>query len=197
MQNPVEQIADEILVMDAQSGCHEALEMLISRWQKRLWEHAYSLTLRPEAAWDITQESWLNIVRGLGRLQDPAKFRSWAYRIVSNKAHDWIGRNGRGTSPEDEPEDLSAAPIDQEQHETASDVHGILRRLPGHSQVVLKLYYLEGFGLAEIAQILGTPKGTVKSRLHAARIEFRKQWETLDGTSPAPNPASGKETQHE
>jgi RNA polymerase sigma-70 factor (ECF subfamily) len=197
MQNPVEQIADEILVMDAQSGRHEAFDMLISRWQKRLWEHAYSLTRRPEAAWDITQESWLNIVRGLGRLQDPAKFRSWAYRIVSNKAHDWIGRNGRGTSPEDEPEDLPAAPTEQEQRETTSDVHDILRRLPGRSQVVLKLYYLEGFGLAEISQILGTPEGTVKSRLYAARIEFRKYWEALDKTSSAPIPATGKEKQHE
>ena len=193
MQNPIEQIADEILVMDAQSGRVEAFEQLVSRWQKRLWEHAYSLTGRPEAAWDITQESWLNMVRGLGRLQDSAKFRSWAYRIVSNKAHDWIGRNGRGALPENEPEELSASPAEHEQRDTASDVHGILARLPGHSQVVLKLYYLEGFGLAEISQILGTPEGTVKSRLYAARIEFRKHWESLDRTSSAPIPASGKE----
>ncbi len=49
----------------------------------------------------------------------------------------------------------------------------MLRRLSVPAQVVLNLYYLEGFSLAEIASILGTPEGTVKSRLHAARIEFR------------------------
>lgn len=197
MQDSTEQIVDQILVMDAQSGRREAFEMLVSRWQKRLWGHAYNLTGRPEAAWDITQESWLNIVRGLSHLKDPNKFGAWAYRIISNKAHDWLCRNGRGTSPEGELEDLPASAAEQEQRETASDVHDVLRRLPGHARVVLKLYYLEGFSLAEIAQILGTPEGTVKSRLSTARIEFRKYWESLLEISPAPIPASGKEKQHE
>lgn len=65
-----------------------------------------------------------------------------------------------------------------------SDVHDILRRLPARPQVVLNLYYLEGFSLAEIAGILGMPEGTVKSRLHAARIEFRNHWESLAKVSP-------------
>lgn len=139
----------------------------------------------------------MNIVRGLGRLNDPAKFGSWAYRIVSNKAHDWLRRNGRATSPVVEGEDVPAAAVEQEQRETASDVHGVLRRLPGHSQMVLKLYYLESFDVAEIAQILGTPEGTVKSRLHTDRAEFRKCWESLTGISSAPIRASGKEAQYE
>jgi hypothetical protein len=54
MQNPAEQIADEILVMDAQCGQREAFDILVSRWQKRLWWHAYNLAGRTEAAWDIT-----------------------------------------------------------------------------------------------------------------------------------------------
>ncbi|MGA2263846.1 MAG: sigma-70 family RNA polymerase sigma factor [Acidobacteriota bacterium] len=193
MQNPAEQIADEILVMDAQSGRREAFDMLVSRWQKRLWWHALNLTGRTEAAWDITQESWLDIVRGLTRLNDPAKFGSWAYRIVSYKAYDWRRRDGRECSPEIEPEDTPAVTAEQGKHESASDVHDILRRLPARAQVVLNLYYLEGFSPAEIASILGTPEGTVKSRLHAARIEFRKHWESLGKISPAASPASGKE----
>jgi RNA polymerase sigma-70 factor (ECF subfamily) len=193
MQNPAEQIADEILVMDAQSGHREAFDMLVSRWQKRLWWHAFNLTGRTEAAWDITQESWLDIVRGLTRLNDPAKFGSWAYRIVSHKAYDWRCRDGRECSPEIEPEDTPAVTAEQGKHETAGDVHDILRRLPARARVVLNLYYLEGFSLAEIASILGTPEGTVKSRLHAARIEFRKHWESLGKKSSEARPASGKE----
>jgi RNA polymerase sigma-70 factor (ECF subfamily) len=193
MPNPAEQIADEILVMDAQSGHREAFDMLVLRWQKRLWWHAFNLTGRTEAAWDIAQESWLNIVRGLTRLNDPAKFGAWAYRIVSHKAYDWRCRHGRECSPENEPEDTLAVTAEQGKHETASDVHDILRRLPTRAQVVLNLYYLEGFSLAEIASILGTPDGTVKSRLHAARIEFRKHWESLGKIAPAAIPASGKE----
>ena len=172
--------------MDAQDGRREAFEALVVRWQKRLWWHAYNLTGRTEAAWDITQESWLAIVRGLGHLNDPARFGGWAYRIVSNKAHDWLCRNGRSPSLAANPEDLPEVAVEPQSCAMTEDVHEILRRLPLHSRVVLDLYYLEGFGLAEIAQILETPEGTVKSRLHAARAQFRKRWELLGGTSPAP-----------
>jgi RNA polymerase sigma-70 factor (ECF subfamily) len=96
MSRSVEQVVDEILVMDCQSGRVKALEMLVSRWQKRLWRYAYHLTGDSEAAWDVTQESWLGIIRGISRLNDPAKFRAWAYQIVTNKASDWIRR---GNSP--------------------------------------------------------------------------------------------------
>ena len=177
MPSPVEQIADEILVMDAQSGKGEALEILVSRWQKRLWRHALCLTGLTGAAWDISQESWLDIVRGLTRLKDPAKFGSWAYRIVSHKAYDWRRHCGREFSLRIEPEETNVVTAEEGKQERASDVHDMLRRLSPHAQVVLNLYYLEGFSLAEIANILGTPEGTVKSRLHAARIEFRKHWE--------------------
>ena len=68
MPNPAEQIADELLVIDAQSGRRDAFDALVSRWQKRLWWHALNLTGRTEAAWDIAQESWLHIVKGLTRL---------------------------------------------------------------------------------------------------------------------------------
>jgi len=95
MQNSAEQVVDEILVLDAQNKRSAACEALVSRWQRRLWWHAYHLTGQPEAAWDITQESWMDIVRGLRRLHDPARFGAWAYRIVSNKAYDWRCRNGR------------------------------------------------------------------------------------------------------
>jgi len=193
MQNPAEQIADEILVMDAQSGRREAFDQLVSRWQKRLWWHAFNLTGSTETAWDITQESWLDIVRGLTRLNDPAKFGSWAYRIVSYKSYDWRRREERECSSEIEPEDTLDASAEQGKRESAGDVHDILGRLPARAQVVLNLYYLEGFGVEEIASILGTPEGTVKSRLHTARIQFRKHWESLDTFPPEPNPASGRE----
>ena len=186
-------MADEILVMDAQGGRREAFDMLVSRWQKRLWWHALKLTGRTEAAWDITQESWLDIVRGLTRLNDPARFGSWAYRIVSHKAYDWQGRNRRERLSEIEPENTPAVTAVQGKYETDSDVHDILGVLSGPAQVVLNLYYLEGFSLTEIATILGRPEGTVKSRLHAARIEFRKHWQSLGPFSSEAEPASGRE----
>ena len=93
MDRPVEQLVDEILVMDCQSGSVKALEILVSRWQKRLWRYAYRLVGDTEAAWDITQDSWLGIIKGLRKLHDPANFKAWAYRITTNKSIDWIRKS--------------------------------------------------------------------------------------------------------
>ena len=182
MAEPSEQIVDEILVMDCQSGRSQALDLLVSRWQQRLWRYACRLTGDPEAAWEVTQESWLGIVRGIRRLNDPARFRPWAYRIVTHKANDWIKRKiKRGaTEPADpvEPHAHDSRPSS----ETAADLQAILDRLGERSRTVLTLYYLEELDLTEIARILHIPAGTVKSRLHTARAEFKRQWQTLNET---------------
>jgi RNA polymerase sigma-70 factor, ECF subfamily len=193
MQGSAEQIADEILVLDAQDGRGGALELLVSRWQKRLWWHAYRLTGSADAAWDITQESWLSIVRSLRRLRQPARFGAWAYRIVSYKAYDWRLKRGRGC-PEWESLEGPVPEADPGQPEAIRDVQDILRRLSAGAQALLNLRYLEGFDLAEIAEMLRLPEGTVKSRLHAARNEFKQRWERL---SAAPGSATGKEMQNE
>ena len=183
-----EQLVDELLVMDAQSGRVKAMQMLVSRWQKRLWRYARRVTGDSEAAWDVTQETWLAIVRGITRLSDPARFRSWAFRIATNKANDWIRKNAYATRT---PKDPTAA-ARQQDSETTDDLHGILQRLPEKSRTVLTLYYLEEFALSDVARILRVPNGTVKSRLHTARAEFRKWWEQEDKTQQADMPAFQK-----
>ncbi len=187
-----EQLVDEILVMDCQSGRSEAMDMLVARWQKRLWRYACRLTGNSEAAWEVTQESWIGIIRGLRRLSDPARFQPWAYRIVTNKARDWIGRNVKRREMQSEQVPADCAHEDGPTHETSADLEAILARLPARSRTVLTLYYLEEFPLAEIAKILRVPKGTVKSRLHTARAEFKKLWSTSSETPRAHTPAESK-----
>ncbi len=188
-----EQLVDELLVMDAQSGRVKALEMLVSRWQKRLWRYACRLTGSPEAAWDVTQESWLGIVRGISRLGDPARFRPWVYRIVTNKANDWLRRRAKQSRIQASrdiniPQQHSGRPPD----EMATDIETILRQIPERSRTVLTLYYLEGLPLVEVARVLRMAQGTVKSRLHTARIEFRQLWEPLADAWQAKTPAYEK-----
>ena len=173
----VEQIIDEILVMDCQSGRAKALELLVTRWQKRLWQYAYNLTENIEAAWDITQESWLGIIRGIGRLDDPARFRPWAYRIVTNKVNDWIRKSAKTMQTQTDRIVEKQKPNELSKAETSSDIHSVMRRLSNQSRMVLTLYYLEEFGLADVARILQIPKGTVKSRLHTARKELKEIWQ--------------------
>lgn len=170
--NSVEQLVDEILVMDCQSGRVGALEILVSRWQKRLWKYAYRLTGSTEGAWDVTQESWLGIIKGMRKLNDPATFKAWAYRITTNKSMDWIRKSKTAKQ-------LSIEEIQdckwQEQKDTG--VRELLEKLDVRKKVVLSLYYFEQLSVPEIGIALNIPTGTVKSRLHVARKELRELWQ--------------------
>jgi RNA polymerase sigma factor (sigma-70 family) len=160
--------SDELLVMDAQDGDASALDALVQRWQKRLWAHAHRLTGDAEAAWDATQEAWLGIVKGLGKLHDPARFRPWAYRIVTNKALDLLASRRPAQSLPDTLATPSSA---------AAEVGELLARLDPDKRVVLVLFYMEDLSIAEIASILKIPPGTVKSRLFNARDACRSLWQ--------------------
>jgi RNA polymerase sigma-70 factor (ECF subfamily) len=168
----VEQLVDEVLVMDCQSGSVKALEILVSRWQKRLWRYAYNLTGDSEMAWDITQDSWLGIIKGLRKLHDPANFKAWAYRITTNKSIDWIKKTKAVKK-------LSIEKLQDPQHEETKDtgVKELLEKLDIRKQVVLSLYYFEQLSVPEISLALKIPKGTVKSRLHSARKELKELWQ--------------------
>lgn len=172
------QLVDELLVMEAQSGNAKAFEALVSRWQKRLWQYARRLTGSSEAAWDVTQESWLGVVRGLHKLNDPARLRPWLYRIVTNKANDWIRSVAQTRTPVAVSDPASDDTLDVD---VSADLQSILRQLPARSRVVLTLYYLEGLGLSEVAGVLKVPAGTVKSRLFHARNEFKEIWQQSAG----------------
>ena len=172
VDSSVEQLIDEILVMDCQSGRVKALEMLVSRWQKRLWHYAFNLTGNSEAAWDITQESWLGIIKGLRKLNDPASFKAWAYRITTNKSIDWI-RKTKAVKQ------ISIEEIEEQQTSQKKDtgVKELLEKLDIRKQVIISLYYFEQLSVPEISAALKIPKGTVKSRLHSARKELKELWQ--------------------
>ena len=176
MPDDSERLIDEILVLDCQNGRTEAMRALVTRWQKRFWLHALYMTGDPEAAWDVTQETWLGIVRGITRLREPSRFREWGFRIITNKARDWMKRKKGRT--EVDPAELPAPPSEGDVHrsDNVADVLHLLRHVSSDHRVILTLYYFEGLRVADVAGILGIPVGTAKSRLHAAREEFRELW---------------------
>ena len=172
VDRPVEQLVDEILVMDCQSGSVKAMEILVSRWQKRLWQYAYNLTGNADASWDITQESWLSIIKGIRKLHDPARFKAWAYRITTNKSIDWI-RKSKAVKQ------VSIEEIEEQQASRKKDsgVKELLDKLDIGKKVVLSLYYFEQLTVPEISTALKIPKGTVKSRLYSARRELKELYQ--------------------
>jgi RNA polymerase sigma-70 factor (ECF subfamily) len=85
MKDNLLNIEDQLLVMAAMDGDAEAMKQLVSRWQKRLWRYVHRRTSNSQVTWDITQQCWLEIIKGIRKLNDPACFKAWAYRIATNK----------------------------------------------------------------------------------------------------------------
>jgi RNA polymerase sigma-70 factor (ECF subfamily) len=172
MEDNLSNIENQILVLDAQDGDSKAMEQIIKRWQRRLWEHAFRLTGQREAAWDITQQTWLGIIKGLRKLHDPANFKEWAYRITTNKSIDWIRKNKRLRQ-------INVEEIEARQSRAGNDtgIKELLQKLDVRKRAVLSLYYFEQLSIPEISMALNIPKGTVKSRLSAARKELKKLWQ--------------------
>ncbi len=175
MQGRSLHLEDQLLVLDAQSGSTEAMEKLVARFQKPLWLHAVGLTGDRQAAWDITQESWCNIIKGLMKLRDPANFKAWAYRITTNKSIDWIRAKNRTRRIRTESLDSIADP--PARVSTRTGIKELMDQLSEAGKDVLSLYYFQRLTVAEISMALNIPQGTVKSRLHKARKELKKLWQ--------------------
>jgi len=177
MDRRLSRVFDEYLVVSAQAGDRAAFTRLAQNWHKRLLAHAYRLTGDAELARDVVQDGWADIVRGLPGLKEASVFPAWAYRIVSRRAADAIGRVQRKRRTEaayaQEPEkpDLSAKRI--EIGADASPLHRAIAELPAKQRAVIALYYLEEFSVTEISVALSVPAGTVKTRLMHARQKLR------------------------
>jgi len=172
MKENLSNIENQLLVMAAQDGDAEAMEKLVCRWQKKLWQYVFRLTSDIHAAWDITQQCWLEIIKGLKKLNDPACFKAWAYRIATNKSIDWLKSKSK-----DQHINLDSVEIDCCQKNDDLRVKELIQGLKNDSRAVLSLYYFEQLNISEISIALKIPQGTVKSRLFKARNELKQLWE--------------------
>jgi len=165
---------EELLVLRCQDGEAEALEALARLWHPRLLRHAAGLTRDREAARDVAQEVWMAIARGIGRLEDPARFRSWAYRIAVHKSRDWIRREQGRRRALVRAAESGEVETYQGDSEAEQKILSTLRALSPEHRAILSWYYLEEMSVREIAEVLSVPEGTVKSRLFYARRALRE-----------------------
>jgi RNA polymerase sigma-70 factor (ECF subfamily) len=172
-----ERIYDEFLVSAAITGDRPALQRLIARWQPRLWRHAWRVLRDAERAKDMVQEAWIEILKGLARLDDVVAFPAWAYRIVTRRCQRAFVVAGCSLLvPEDsESEQILEAP-EHASGEFAAELSIVLEaigRLPASQRAAMALFYLEELSVAEIAIATDVPPGTVKTRLMHARRRVR------------------------
>ena len=174
-------IFDDYLVASARADDRKAFGMLAERWNGKLFAHAWRLTGSAELAGDATQSAWVDIVRGLHRLQDERAFPAWAYRIVSRRCAGQIGAAVRSrqlaSSLAAEPEaELVEADPDLDRQRLRIAIAG----LPPDQRSAIALFYLEEMSVAEVAVALDTPAGTIKTRLMHARRKLRAALEGED-----------------
>ncbi len=176
MQKSRTQIYDELLVIRCQQGDKEAFGELVGRWQERLLNYAFRVTGSEPAAWDIVQETWYAVIKGIRKLSDVSVFPSWAFRIVNNKCTDWL-RNDRLQSRLHEQLEMRAQEQPKERQIDGSNIESLqvaVQKLPPDRRALVVLRYHEGFDIAQIAEITGVPEGTVKSRLHRTLEQLRQ-----------------------
>lgn len=163
------ELFDELLVVMAQQGDRQALARLFRRWDGRLHRAARRYCGSDDAARDLAQECWLAICKGIGRLQDPARFRSYAFAVLHRRGADHLRRTYREDGRLDHAVTDRSAPMQGER----VAINQAFAALPPDQRLAAHLHFVEGLTLREIAEVLSIPEGTAKTRLFHARRKLK------------------------
>jgi RNA polymerase sigma-70 factor (ECF subfamily) len=177
--------ADDIrLIAECREGNTAAFGELVSRYQDRLFNSVLRLTDNAEDARDVVQEAFLHAYQSLHSFKGDALFFTWLYRIAVNTAISMkrkkrvvlriqpAGEGGNTIDPLD-PSESNRPGHAIEMAEEERRVHEALAKLSTEHRSVLVMKDMEGMKYEEMAEILGVPVGTIRSRLHRARLEMR------------------------
>ena len=176
MKKSREQIYDELLVIKCRQADKDAFDELVGRWQKRLWHYAFKVTGSESAAWDIVQETWYGVIKGIRKLEDVSVFPRWAFRIANNKCADWLRRQRLQNRLNNELSKQTQSEPGKKQNgdEATESLRAAIERLSPDRRALLILRYHEDFDIGQIAEIIRVPEGTVKSRLHRTLDQLRQ-----------------------
>ncbi len=159
-------MAQRELIDAARRGDHEAFEALAIGVHGRLYAIARLILRDTHLAEDAVQETLVRIWRRLPTLRDPDRFDAWAYRLLANACAD-EGRERRRLSPEVRLIEPAAGGADSTSQAADRDqLERGFRRLKPEQRAALVLHYYVGLPAHEIADVLGIPVGTAKSRIH-------------------------------
>lgn len=180
---------DEELVARTTAGDLDSFNQLVLRWERPIYALAYRTLGREEDARDVVQEAFLRAYRGLRGFKGQAKFSSWLYRITLNLCRDWSRRERRAPivqvpegsdpidlvdahlPPTDSVEDLVA------RREMSQAVALAMAELPEEQRTAILLKEYQGLTFQEIADTLGCPLSTVKTRLYQGLSVLRRRLE--------------------
>lgn len=179
---------DEELVARSMGGDVDSFNQLVIRWERPIYALAYRVIGREEDARDVVQETFLRAFRSIGGFKGQAKFSSWIYRIALNLCRDWIRKKKR-TPVMQAPEGVDVIEMAADVGPTESIEDLVARKamsevvaramavLPDEQRTALILKEYQGLTFQEIADLLGCPLSTVKTRLYQGLLVVRRELE--------------------
>ena len=175
------------LLRAARGGNAEAFERLCAPYESLVYYHCLSLLHSREDAQDAAQESMLRAYRAMSGFRGGSGVATWLYRIAHNVCLDMLRKRGAGPEPtslEELRERGFDAPAEEkmpdERYEARAELERlwtIVQAMPEDLRVMLYLRHQKGYSYEELAEAMGMPMGTVKSKLGRARERIRKQLE--------------------
>ena len=181
--------ADTVLVLRCQEDDCEAFDEIVARYKDGIYNYIRRMISNRDDAEDLAQEVFVRAFGAIKSFRREANLRTWLYRIATNLCVDKYRRaalerqliapsqreqSGNGESrPVELPDSTHDPRRVFERTELQTEVHKALSRLPEKLRAAVLLYDLEGMSYDEIAETVGCPVGTVKSRLFNARVQLR------------------------
>lgn len=183
--------SDDQIIERTLAGETEAFNLLVRRWEHRIYGLSLRLTGREEEARDVCQETFIAAFRHLRKFRREAKFSSWIYRIAINACHTRLRReNSRAEIPIDGEEEAGDLPRLRDERgdsppewmvreQRAAMVRRALQGLPADLRQVVVMKEYQEMTFAEIAEVLEIPVSTVKTRLYTGLGQLRARLERL------------------
>jgi RNA polymerase sigma-70 factor (ECF subfamily) len=169
------------LIARAKRGDLGAFEALYEMYKASIYRTSLAITNDRLAAEEILQETFLRAFKHINNVREGVSLSPWLYRIAVNLAYDWTARHRRWPAALDDIIEQLITPAVASPEQTVEErelyelVYEAINKLEFKQRASLVLFYLHDFSLNEIAEIMDCPVGTVKSRLHYARENLRRE----------------------
>ena len=172
------------LIRDARRGDIDAFNAIVRNYKNYVYRTTLGILHHPSDAEDAAQETFIKAYQSLSKLRDERSFPTWLARIAVHTATDWFKASQKRPSVALDQHQSIASGDTHQSTQTRLDIEDAMGQLSEEHRVVTVLRAVHGFDYEEIAKMLDIPIGTVRSRLHNARMRLRELLQDEGGTHP-------------
>ena len=171
------ELLERVLILRCQLRDNDALAELFGRYDRPLRYFISRLMADRERADELFQDTWLTVIRKIHALKKPETFGTWLYRIARNKVYQELRDRKQFTELNEEFTASDGAEDEIALSDDVAKLHRCLERLRPQHREVLMLRFLEQMSYQEMAEVLDCNPGTVRSRIHFAKLSLKEEME--------------------